>query len=221
LRGGFKPASSFSTVKFNASFLSSFAAMTTLPADGRIEVALIGRSNVGKSSLINALAAKKGMARVSATPGKTRLLNFYLFSEQRGRGSTVIKPAVAEGFYLVDMPGFGYAKVAKTARIEWANLAEKYFLEREQLASVGLLVDARHPGLESDLDVARWFGEHQVPFFIVLTKADKAGQKELAEHRKILGESAAGKILSASAVTGKGIEELRRFIQEIAVATRD
>ena len=201
-------------MKFLAEFASSFAAMGTLPTDGRSEIALIGRSNVGKSSLLNALVERK-LARVSATPGKTRLLNFFL-----------VKPGAKEGttrgeFYLVDMPGYGYAKTAKTQRLEWAELAEQYFLERKELASVGLLIDARHPGLESDLDVARWFGEHQVPFFIVLTKSDKAGQKELAEHRKILGESAAGKILSISSVTGKGIEELRRFIAEISTSRRD
>jgi len=204
-------------MKFSATFLSSFASIQKLPGDGRPEIALIGRSNVGKSSLINSLADRKQLAKTSSTPGKTQLLNYFTVNPGGIAGGT----SASREFYLVDMPGFGYAKVAKTERIEWAKLAEKYFLEREELASVGLLIDARHPGLESDLDVARWFGAHQVPFFIVLTKADKAGQKELAEHRKILGDSAAGKILIASSVTGKGINELRGFIAEIAVATAD
>src|ERR1700674_264567 len=102
-------------MKFEAAFLSSFATTETLPNDGRPEIALIGRSNVGKSSLLNALADRKQLAKTSGTPGKTRTLNYYI---------------VNGAFYLVDMPGYGYAKQAKNERAQWAEVAERYFLER-------------------------------------------------------------------------------------------
>src|ERR1039458_2151637 len=123
-------------MKFEAHFVSSFSSIEKLPTDGRAEIARMGRSNVGKSSLINALAARQQLAKTSSTPGKTRLLNYFLVNGE---------------FYLVDMPGYGFAKQAKSERFEWAKIAEKYFLEREPLSAVGVLIDGRHIGLESDL----------------------------------------------------------------------
>jgi GTP-binding protein len=191
-------------MKFNASFVSSFSSIESLPVGSKPEVALIGRSNVGKSSLINSLADRKQLAKTSGTPGKTRTLNYFLING---------------AFYLVDMPGFGYAKQAKSERAQWARLTEQYFTERKQLSAIGLLIDARHPELESDIMAIRWFREQQLPFFIVLTKCDKAKQQDIARHVRSIGEShAIPEIFSTSSTTGKGIAPLRTFIMKSAVS---
>jgi GTP-binding protein len=184
-------------MKFETAFVSSFASVASLPKEGLPEIALIGRSNVGKSSLINALAARKQLAKTSGTPGKTRTLNYFL---------------VNSAFYLVDMPGYGFAKQAKSERVAWAHVAEQYFLGRSPLRAIGLLIDARHPELESDREVLRWFAEHGLRVFIVLTKSDKARQQDVARHLQRLVDSPVVKIFSTSSASGKGISELRRFI---------
>ncbi len=192
-------------MKFEAAFVSSYSAFESLPIGGKPEVALIGRSNVGKSSLINALADRKQLAKTSSTPGKTRTLNYYLINKE---------------FFLVDMPGFGYAKLAKSERVQWALLTERYFLERKELAEIGLLIDARHPQLESDEVVLRWFRDNQLPFFIVLTKCDKAKQQDLARHiRSIKETSSVVEIFSTSSSTGKGISLLRNYIAKSAAGS--
>jgi GTP-binding protein len=189
-------------MKFNAAFLSSFSSVQALPTNGKPEIALIGRSNVGKSSLINALADRKQLAKTSSTPGKTRTLNYYLINGE---------------YYLVDMPGFGYAKLAKTERAQWAELTEEYFLERKVLVAIGLLIDARHPELEGDVAALRWFRDHELPVFIVLTKCDKSKQQDVARHIRTIGEAnGATNIFSTSSSTGKGISSLRAFIAKCA-----
>jgi GTP-binding protein len=189
-------------VKFHAKFISSYAKIDTLPSDGSSEIALIGRSNVGKSSLINALVGQKQLAKTSSTPGKTQLLNYF---------------RVNDTFYLVDMPGYGYAKTARAKRITWAKLCERYFLERNPLCAVGLLIDARHPELESDVLVANWFVENGIPFFVVLTKTDKTKQAETQRHKNILTARFPTSLdfFSTSSEKGRGIAELRIFITEI------
>ena len=190
-------------MKFSAEFVSSFASLASLPNDGLPEIALIGRSNVGKSSLINALAERRNLAKTSSTPGKTRTLNYYKVNGK---------------FYLVDMPGYGYAKQARTERMDWARVAERYFLERKELRAAGLLVDSRHPKLESDELILDWFREHTIPAFIVLTKADKARQQEIAHHVRIIEElQPASKIFITSAPESRGTNELRKFIIETAI----
>ena len=188
-------------MKFIAKFVSSYAAVDTLPSDGSPEIALIGRSNVGKSSLVNALTGQKQLAKTSSTPGKTQLLNYF---------------RVNDAFYLVDMPGYGYAKTAKSKRFEWAKLSERYFLGRNELQVVGLLIDARHPGLDSDILVANWFSENGIPFFIILTKTDKAKQNEIARHKNLLMNEfpAADGIFPTSSEKGIGIARLREFMVE-------
>src|SRR5260221_360953 len=131
-------------MKLEVKFVSSFASMLSLPKDGLPEVAFIGRSNVGKSSLLNAIADRKQLAKTSSTPGKTRTLNFFHAS-------------AGCDFYLVDMPGYGYAKQSKSERFSWAKLAERYFLERKELIATAILIDARHPNLEADQMVIEWF----------------------------------------------------------------
>ncbi len=178
--------------------------MNSLPHDGKPEIALIGRSNVGKSSLINALAGKKQLAKTSSTPGKTRLLNYFDVNGE---------------FYLVDMPGFGYAKQSKSERMDWALVAERYFLERKELQGIGLLIDSRHPELESDMMVLRWFMENRLPFFIVLTKTDKIRQDEMAAHQKSLRAMLGSDlpVFATSSEKGKGIADLRKFIVQTAI----
>ncbi|SRR5581483_413557 len=193
-------------MKFEAAFISSFSKIEDLPKDGRPEIALIGRSNVGKSSLINALAARKQLAKTSATPGKTRTLNYYLINGN---------------FYLVDMPGYGYAKQSKTDRGHWARIAERYFLERAELRAIGLLIDARHAGLESDMAVLEWFKGHHLPAFAVLTKADKASQQGIAHHTRVLIDSGFLHVFATSAETGKSIAQLRKFILESSMERDD
>jgi GTP-binding protein len=191
-------------MKFEAAFVSSFSSVESLPVGSKPELALIGRSNVGKSSLINALADRKQLAKTSGTPGKTRTLNYFL---------------VNGAFYLVDMPGFGYAKLAKSERAQWAQLTEQYFTERKQLTSIGLLIDARHPELESDVMALRWFRDHQLSFFIVLTKSDKAKQQEVARHIRTIGDSySVPEIFSTSSSSGKGITALKAFLVERGAA---
>jgi GTP-binding protein len=189
-------------LKITAQFLSSFPRVDLLPLDGRPEIAFIGRSNVGKSSLINAFTGRKGLAKTSSTPGKTQLLNYFDINGQ---------------FYLVDMPGYGYAKVSKGARQDWGKVSEEYFKKRKQLLAVGLLIDARHPGLANDVEVVEWFSENNIPFFIVMTKIDKVKQQDLASHERLLKESVftAQAIIKTSSETGRGIDELRRFVLDL------
>jgi GTP-binding protein len=185
--------------KLNAKFLSSFAKIETLPTDGRPEIAFIGRSNVGKSSLINALVERKGLAKTSSTPGKTQLLNYFVINDQ---------------FYLVDMPGYGYAKVSKDQRQDWGKVSEDYFKKRKELKLVVLLIDARHEGLANDIAVVEWFSEKGVPFIVVLTKSDKVKQQELAKHEKMLKQNVytAKGIFKTSSEAGRGIRELRGYL---------
>jgi GTP-binding protein len=183
----------------NVEFIRPFFSLTELPTDGLPEVACIGRSNVGKSSLINALADRKNLARTSSTPGKTQSLNYYKFER---------------AFYLVDMPGYGFAKEAKTKRLEWSKLIEGYLTDRDPLRHLLLLVDARHFGLENDMLVADWLEEFGKPWSIVLTKIDKVSQSDLAQHEKFLREryrTLAG-IWKTSSETKRGIRELRGFL---------
>jgi GTP-binding protein len=190
-------------MKFDAKFLSSFATVESLPGDGKPEIAFIGRSNVGKSSLVNALTERKNLAKTSSTPGKTQLLNYF---------------TINESFYLVDMPGYGYAKTSKDKRFDWARLTEDYFKNRRALRGVGVLIDSRHSELESDVMVVEWLAERNIPFFLVLTKTDKPKQAEVAKHERLLRENVAPALglFKTSSEKGRGIRELRDFVTELA-----
>lgn len=130
------------------------------PKDGRVELAFIGRSNVGKSSLINMLCNHRGLAKTSATPGKTLLINHFLINRE---------------WYLVDLPGYGYAKRSKTIQAKLTQMIEGYILQRQELANVFVLVDIRHEQQRIDREFVDWLGSMQVPFSLVFTKADKVG----------------------------------------------
>ncbi len=156
-------------MKFEAKFIRSFAKFADLPDDGRPEIAFIGRSNVGKSSLINALARRKQLAKTSSTPGKTRLLNYF---------------SVNDSFYLVDMPGFGYAKISKSEREYWAKLIEEFFKESKNIWLAFHLVDSRHKPTELDLKLNMMLHFYDIPFLILLSKIDKLKQAEVSEAKK-------------------------------------
>lgn len=181
------------------SFVKSSAEYKQCPAPDRPEIALIGRSNVGKSSLINAILANKSAAKISATPGKTQVINHFL---------------VEDLWYLVDLPGYGYARVSRSERNKWEKMVRDYFLKRENLVLLLLLIDSRIPPQKSDLEFAAFAGRNQIPMLLVFTKADKqsAGKSKatmdafIAEMEKEW-ESMPPMVLS-SALSGLGREEI-------------
>lgn len=162
--------------------------------DSLPEIAFLGRSNVGKSSLLNSLLNRRGLARTSNTPGRTQSINFFLINES---------------FYFVDLPGYGYAKVSKTMRADWGKMAEEYLARRNELVLCIQLIDSRHKPTSLDKDLHEWLVYHQKNHIVVATKADKLSynnlKKNLQEIEKSMPES---RILSYSSTTGKGKDEL-------------
>jgi len=151
----------------SATFVKSSAKVEQLPSPELPEFAFIGRSNVGKSSLINMLVGQKELAHTSSNPGKTQTINHYL---------------IDKNWYLVDLPGYGYAKVARSMRTEWQKTLEKYILTRENLMNVFVLVDSRIPPQESDLTFINRLGERGIPLSVVFTKCDKIGKVVLEDN---------------------------------------
>lgn len=149
-----------------AEFVSSFPNERQCPQDGKPEFAFIGRSNVGKSSLINMLTAQKGLAKVSGTPGKTRLLNYFVINQS---------------WYLVDLPGYGYARVSKTEQKKLSDMINGYLFRREQMAVTFVLIDSNIPPSKIDLAFVNQLGEEGIPFALVFTKADRLGKVKLQE----------------------------------------
>lgn len=190
-------------MKVSAEFVTSAAGASGLPKDGLPEVAMVGRSNVGKSSLINALVRKK-LARTSAAPGKTRLANFYR-----------VEAAPRPPFYLVDLPGFGYARGGDKTREEFDALAAEYFTARlndARFCGVLVLVDSRHPGLDSDRMTWNWLEREGVDRYAVATKVDKLTRAERHRHLSELERIYSGPVLAVSAQTGEGLDELWKKI---------
>ena len=188
----------------NAKFITSFGSFKQLPPSDRTEIAFAGRSNVGKSSLINKIFNRKALARVSAVPGKTATINFYGL----------------ENVYFVDLPGYGYAKVAKSEKQRWGELIEGYLNDERELALVFQLVDFRHPPTADDVMMINFLIDSGIPFVVVLTKADKLSKRQREERRAALvtvlpcGEDIT--VVEFSAQTGEGCEEIRGIIEEIA-----
>jgi GTP-binding protein len=190
-------------------FIKGVVAIDGLPQDGRHEVAFAGRSNVGKSSLINALTGRKSLARVSVTPGRTRELNFFTLGKD-------------EALYLVDMPGYGYARAPKSEVKGWTRLIRDYLKGRRELKRVFLLIDARHGIKPNDREIMTMMDEAAVSYQVVLTKADKPKSAAVA---KIIEEVAAEvakhpaaypQMIATSARIGAGIPELRAMVAEFA-----
>ena len=190
-------------MKVSAEFVTSAAGASGLPKDGLPEIAMVGRSNVGKSSLINALVRSK-LARTSAAPGKTRLANFYR-----------VEAAPRPPFYLVDLPGFGYARGGTKSREEFDALAAAYFTARvndERFRGVLVLVDSRHPGLDADRMTWNWLEQEGVDRYAVATKVDKLTRAERHRHLSELERIYSGPVLAVSAQTGEGLDELWKKI---------
>jgi GTP-binding protein len=152
-----------------ASYLISSPSVDNCPAPTLPEYAFIGRSNVGKSSLINMLCNKKELAKVSGSPGKTQMINHF-----------VVTGSDKQDWYLVDLPGYGFAKVAQSQRKSWQKMIQDYIQKRENLTTLFALVDSRHEPQKADLSFVNRLGEWQIPFAVVFTKADKTTQKETA-----------------------------------------
>jgi GTP-binding protein len=185
-----------------AEFIKSATKPSEYPAGNFPEVAIAGKSNVGKSSLINTLVNRKNLARTSSSPGRTQSLNFFRVNDKLS---------------LVDLPGYGYAKVALETRKSWKPMVESYLQVREEIRLVILIMDARRGASPDDLDLLDWLDHHRIPSLIVFTKADKLSQLERARQRKNLAENSllAGRThLFFSAQTGEGKEELWKKIQE-------
>lgn len=184
----------------SAEFIKSAFERAHWTTDGLPEIAFLGRSNVGKSSLINSLLQRKGLARTSNTPGRTQSINFFLINEK---------------FYFVDLPGYGYAKVSKQMRGDWGKMAEEYLAERRELALSIQLIDSRHEPSRLDSQLNEWLEYHQKNYLVAATKADKLSTnnltKSINEITKQLPES---EIFPFSAVTGKGKVEIWREISQ-------
>lgn len=202
-----------------ASFLISSPDWAKCPAPDKPEFAFIGRSNVGKSSLINMLCNKQQLAKTSATPGKTQLINHFLIEseEQQSAGSSRKQRT---HWYLADLPGYGYAKVAQGKRRQWKQMIEQYLRKRENIITVFVLIDARLRPQGIDIEFIRSLGEWEVPFALVFTKSDKTTQREVSANIKeflnLLREE--WEFLPphfvTSAVKQRGRKELLEFIKE-------
>ena len=188
-----------------AHFVCSNSRFDKLPKDNIPEYAFIGRSNVGKSSLINALVQRKGLAKTSSTPGKTIAINHFMVNGQ---------------WYLVDLPGYGYAQRSKKSREEWRVMLANYISRRRNLLYTFVLIDSRIEPQNSDLGFMEWLGENQVPFCIVFTKADKLNKSELnanveAYRKRLLEEwEELPPLFITSAETRQGREEILDFIEQ-------
>ena len=190
----------------SAVFVMSNTDVSKAPRDRIPEYAFIGRSNVGKSSLINMLVGQKGLAKTSGRPGKTQLINHFKINDQ---------------WFLVDLPGYGYAQVSKKKRATFQRFIEEYFLEREQLVCTFVLVDSRHDPQKIDLEFMQFLGERQIPFCIVFTKDDKLGSsklnKQIVSYKKKLLETWEDVPTSfiTSSTHGSGRDEFLEFIHNV------
>ena len=190
----------------SAVFAISSPSYTKCPKDGRPEYAFIGRSNVGKSSLINMLTGVKGLAKTSGRPGKTQLINHFLINNE---------------WYLVDLPGYGYAKTSKSSREKWDKMMRDYFLHREELSNVYVLVDSRVEPQRLDLEFISFLGMNGIPLTIVFTKTDKEKQREVMANikafKKALSElwEELPPMLLTSSLTGYGRDALLDQIETI------
>lgn len=193
-----------------ADFVKSSVRLDQCPEPLIPEYAFIGRSNVGKSSLINMLCSRKGLAKTSSNPGKTQHINHYIINEQH-------KP-----WYLVDLPGYGYAKVSKKSRENWMKFIRFYLKKRENLICVFVLIDGRHEAQKVDLEFMEWLGLEAIPFVMVFTKADKLSGQALNRNIKKYNSAMLERWeelpsqFRTSAISGDGKDEIIGFIEETA-----
>ncbi len=194
----------------DARFVTSATSEAGIPRDGVPHVALVGRSNVGKSTLINALARKKTLARTSAAAGKTRLANLYRFDLDGGPGG----PG-RWSVHLADLPGYGYARGGRESVEELRQIAESYF-SFDGLVAALHLVDARHPGLESDVDAAEWLTTLNVKTATLATKVDKLSRSERSRNLKALERQLGTAVTPIAAVNGEGLDDLWTLIARLS-----
>ena len=184
----------------SAEFIKSAFTESDWARDGKPEVAFLGRSNVGKSSLINSLLGVKGLARTSSTPGRTQSLNYFLINNR---------------FHFVDLPGYGYARVPKNIRATWGEMATNFLAKRSELVLSIQIVDSRHEPTSMDLQLHDWLQHHGKHGLVVATKSDKLSNNELRKSiertRRALGTE---KVIAYSSTTGRGREEVWRAIEE-------
>lgn len=157
-----------------AEFVKSIKDIKNKPEISFPEIAFAGRSNVGKSSLMNAILNRKKLVKISSTPGKTQLINYFLINDK---------------FYFVDLPGYGYASIPKSILKSWQKMIESYILKNSNLRLVSLLIDSRHDIMNSDLQMAEWLDHNRIPFIIVLTKTDKLSKTKLQRQLKIFNQA--------------------------------
>jgi GTP-binding protein len=197
-------------------FSGSASSPAQFPRDGLPEVAFLGRSNVGKSSLLNALAGVKGLARVSSDPGRTRLVNFF-----RAQGALRPGGGKRADLYLVDLPGYGYAKAPREVRSGWERLVTSYLEGRDVLRLCVFIVDARHEPTEGDELLRAYLEHHGCPYVVAANKVDKLGRGEARRReRELQAGLAAGalRLVPVSATRGSGIDELWSIVRGAALA---
>lgn len=191
-----------------AEFYACYGLFSQIPESDRTEIVFAGRSNVGKSTLINKIFNRKSLARVSSVPGKTATINFYSLDD----------------VFFVDLPGYGYAKVAKTEKQRWAGLIEGYLNADRNIELVFLLVDMRHAPTADDIHMINFLIDNELPFVIILTKADKLNKSERAKAMKVFSETIPCyediHIIPFSSQTFEGVEEVRKIIEETAEEAR-
>ncbi len=188
-----------------AEFLVGVARLDQLPHEGLPEIALAGRSNVGKSSLLNRLTGRRRLARISKTPGKTREINLYEIDSK---------------LIFADLPGYGYARVPRDVKRRWGELIEAYLKEREELVGIIQIVDSRHPPSKDDVEMHEWIKHYRVPALIAATKADKISKSKRDDSIKnienILAPATETPVVAFSAVTGEGAGRIWRWVRDVA-----
>jgi GTP-binding protein len=183
-----------------AEFVTSAISIADFPKEKLPQIALVGRSNVGKSSLINTLTGFSRLARTSNTPGRTRTINFY---------------KINEAFYLVDLPGYGFANVPKSIRKQWDKMINDYFFKAEKPHLVLQMIDIRHDPMPLDLEIDEWLGSVECRRVIVATKADKIAKRDISKQRTKIKETlSASDVIAFSAKTGLGRGEILKAINE-------
>ena len=189
-----------------AKFLMSNTDYKKCPSPDLNEYAFIGRSNVGKSSLINMITDNKSLAKISSNPGKTQMINHFIINEK---------------WYLFDLPGYGFAKISKKMRAKFRKMIDDYILNRQNLVSIFVLIDSRHDAQKIDLEFINWLGSQGVPFGIIFTKADKLGvnalKKQIDKYRETLAEywETLPPNFISSSVTKRGKEEILSYIEDL------
>lgn len=187
-----------------AEFIISAVSPAQYPNTNLPEIALAGRSNVGKSTFINKMTNRKNLARTSSKPGKTQTLNYYKIEEK---------------FYFVDVPGYGYAKVSKTERAKWGEMLETYFTKRETLKAAVCVVDFRHPPTQDDIQMYNFLKYYNVPVLVLATKADKIPKSKWNKHEKIARETLdldpSDKLIVFSSELGTGVDKVWHYIESI------